>query len=490
MERGDYSEISQYLANSRKEITNHKSSEGLPISTTTFDVSFLGYASPAACYTTSGLTDSFTAWPTRETYGIIPLAPVTKDTSAWYLSGGEGYVEGRLAEVSYAALAERVNNNRSIQYTTISIEGKTEGNYRIRFVDNDRIEKVNRLLVDEDTDKPDSYKEFPTIGFVNFNTQEPEVIFRHRGKFEPKARNVLEFWCREDEEMTVHHAQDFLLANTRIAVEYPFIGEIRNLFHSKVADQEILKISSDSSYKSLYPFVGEVAIDHKDYFTFSSNWDNNYYDRYTDTQNHLPIEGTFELYEQKAFLGSKLMNVPKAFEIHTFIETEVSSSILQPPSSSDVSTISVNVSDSSSVLQSTNRPTLVVNVDARARLLRAMLESGASLEFERLRSAGITRFAQMDDSQIRSITTEYLETNIIPLYTVTDVIFYAKSPANQETDQILRIDLTEAQKQSLGYFLEKNTRVDKLSDFIFQISQELDTKNYRSFSVSIKLART
>jgi hypothetical protein len=84
---------------------------------------------------------------------------------------------------------------------------------------------------------------------------------------------------------------------------------------------------------------------------------------------------------------------------------------------------------------------------------------------------------------------KYIRHNILPLYQVSAIELYEKEPANEKNDPLFRIDLTELQKIQLGYKVSKNTNVTKENNFEFLITETLDTKKYKAFSIAITLER-
>lgn len=491
-ERGEFSEISQqHPSVVNRIIVNHQSSEGKSIETTTQSILFEG-GTPSMnipyTYRTSGITTSFINWPTRS-ISDIPTVAIDAKTNAWYLNGGSEYTKNRLEEISFASIFERVNNDQNIQYYTVDKNGISTGYFKFNFIELDRINKNTRVLVAEDTDKPEVYRDKGLIGFDLETTTETETIFRHRGNFEPKTRKIFNYWVREDEVMTNHYGIDFVLANTRLGIEYEYFGEIDNLFYSKISTSEILKINTTSSYRSLYPLIKEVAVDKKPYWVFNSNWDNSYYDLYTGTNVKTSIEGTNELIEQKSFLGSKVMNTPKVFEIHTFNDTEVIFEVVEGLQSTDVSNLSTKVENKSSILQDSNKTKLKIEINAAARLVREMLENDAIKDFQLLKDLGISRFANLSQDKLLVEVENYIRHNILPLYQVSAIELYEKETANENIDPLFRIDLTELQKIQTGYKVSKNTNVTKKNNFEFLITETLDTKKYKAFSIAITLKR-
>ena len=248
-----------------------------------------------------------------------------------------------------------------------------------------------------------------------------------------------------------------------------------------------MKISSTSKYKSQYPLINEIAIDHKNFDVCLSNWDNNYYNLYSSLKDNVLKEGTLELTEKKSFFGSKVMNVPNKFDIHDFNTDEITWSVVEGLQSTDVSKLQSD--NQNAVLNDSTKNKLVINIDASKRLIRQMLEENAKLEFEKLRNLGITRFATLSDEELLLIVKNYLEINILPLYKVSEINLYVKEPTDSNVDELFRIDLNEIQKIQNGYRPSKNTNVNQNSQYSYTITELLDTKKYKAYSVSITLDR-
>jgi hypothetical protein len=445
-------------------------------------------------YLTVGRFDSNSGYPTKIITSTLntDVRPdeTYKTSSLWYLSAGENYQNKRLTEISFAEIFSKVNtDDASVKYYGTTSTGKTTGNYYLRFIDFDRIDKENRLFVVEDEERPIVYQDVNLIGFDIVDESETETVFRHRGRYEPKTKKVLNFWAREDSNMTEHYNTDFLIGNTRWGVEDDDFGLIPSLFYSKISPADVMKISSTSKFKSLYPLINEVAIDKKDYFCFNSNWDNKYFNKYIGLTENILIEGSTELKEQQAFFGSKLMITPDVFDIQTFTDTEVTYEIINPLLSTDVKSVNKTNKNIGAVSRDATKGKIKISIDGLSRLLREMFQGGAENEFKALRTLGITRFANLTDDEIQKETKKYLIENIIPLYQVTEVFLYIKNTAVEGVDEIIRLDLTENQKVGNGYEISKNTKVDKLSDFSFKITQELDTKKYLAFSLSLQISK-
>ena len=382
----------------------------------------------------------------------------------------------------------------AIQYfKVVNNEKIPASDFYIRFVSPDSIIKKGILHYAEDTDKPQEYINSSLIGYNLVNTNTQEYMLRHRGFYEPKSRDIISFWVRESDDFSYHYEKDFLLSNTHINTSYSLSGLLRNYGINKVATGgEVLKISRDSAYKSLYPLVNEVAVTSITSFALNSSWDADFYRNYTTIKDYTSVNGIAEMQETKSFLASKAMNVPKSFTFDTFTNTEVTYSLLSPASSIGVNNLITNTASANQQLPNSNKSVLTINIDLGARLLRQLLEdinSGNYVnEFDKLPlySPGVPALNNLSQVEIDALKTNYFNKNIINLYEISEINLWV---LNKEGIQLVSIELSAADKQSAGYKIDKDCTVTKVTDFVYKITKTLDTKVPSGFSVSSTVNR-
>jgi hypothetical protein len=393
--------------------------------------------------------------------------------------------------LTYASILSFVNSDSPfIEY--YKVEGNTKttvSDYKLRFVPQDQIVKTGILSYVNDEDKPIEYVSAPLIGYNIVNTNQNEVVYRHRGLYEPRAIDILTFWVREDEAFTKHFNKDYLLFNTHLNNKSGLSGIIRNYGINKVADAEILQIPGGGAYKSVYPLIGEVSIDNKDLFILNSTWDKNYYRRYYNLTSWNDIDGIEEMKEYKSFMGSKAMNVPKSQILDTFNSTEATYIVTEPSQVVGVPSLSTTEYSLTDVAGNT-KPILTIDLNLQARLLRKLYEdlalSTSFDEFTWLTTLGITEFQSLTSTDIERLKTEYLTKNIIQLYEIDEVKLYALS---QEGLPIFDIEITDADKIAAGYRVDKDCKVVNTSQFGIKITKVLDTKKPYGYAVSATIKR-
>jgi len=420
--------------------------------------------------------------------------PIPGET--FHLYGGAQIIDSKKLEYTFSQIVKLINSDNTIQVEYSEISETYVGpakNYKLRFVSFDRIAKSNKYYFSDDTDKPTEYANYPNIGRDFVLTPERETVFRHRGLFEPKTNEILSFWVREDELFTSHYKKDYVLKNTRINNLNGLSGIIRNLVYNKVADAEVLKISQGSSYKSLYPYINEIAIDKGDQLIIQSTWDDKYYKKYTSTTDYTLVAGIKDMTEFKSFLASKVMNVPKSFDIQEFTSDEIKYQVIKPGTDIGVDSLSKGgtISDTrKQINQDGNKPQLVITLDLAKRLLRQFKEDLLNPlyedEFLRLTTLSPIELSSLTPAEIETLKNEYFTKNIIPLYQVGELNLWLNT---NEGFPVLDLTLSEVTKKTLGYTIDKNCLTQQNKNLQYTITKNLDTKQAEGFSISVLLKR-
>jgi len=429
------------------------------------------------------LTNSSSSHPSENKLSTIETYNIKGGTDSY------AYIKNIL---TYASISNYVNEGSSfIEYYNVVNGVKTPASdYSLQFIQADQIIKSGVLVYVNDEDKPIEYLGTNNIGYNIVDTNQSEVIYRHRGSYEPKSRDILSFWVREDQATTEHFEKDFLLSNTHFNDASPLSGLIKNYGINKVSDAEILKISKSSAYPSLYPLISEISIDVKDNFVFDSTWDKEFYRKYYDIKNWNGVDGINEMKEFKSFMGSKAMNIPYTQQLETFNTTELTYTIIQSAQGVGVQQLSSKTTDFTDSNGNTV-PILSINIDVKARLLRQMIEDISSSqnfdEFSWLQTLGIPEFNSLSSADILKMKTDYLNKNILQLYQISQVNLYAYS---KEGLLIVDLSLSQAQKIGEGYRIDKNCKVTTdSSTFMTNITKNIDTKKPNGYAVEVVLVR-
>ena len=129
-------------------------------------------------------------------------------------------------------------------------------------------------------------------------------------------------------------------------------------------------------------------------------------------------------------------------------------------------------------------------MNLKDRLLRQIQEditSGVYVdEFADLANLNIPEIDSLTTSDINRLRTEYIESNIIPLYRVSAIKLYVRKG---EGLPLVEIELTEAEKLAAGYRENKDFSLEALDNFTFRLVRIIDTKEGFSYSVGCTIER-
>lgn len=415
-------------------------------------------------------------------YGIINW----EDYIFFHQSGGENALEGVRERLSFQEIA-RVMEGKSTKSEMIYEIYDKQGNksetpdFSFRMVSPEALTRIYDYYPVNDPDKPAAFYTQEEIGAVLESQKDLQTIYRYQGNFSPKFRDVLTFWLREDASFTDISTQDFLLANTHMGEELPGFSILKNQFLNKVADNEVLSIQEGSGYLPVYPLVGEIAIDKKDIFAWSSSWDKAYYRKYSSVTDFTEVDGTSEMREVKSLLGSKVMKVPSQFDLYEFIPVESS-----VPTLSKLDEISYYVTDTN----------ITMRMNVYDRLIREMMSDDRAFR----------EFVNRADlfSDYASSAREYVIRNIMELYRIGEVKFYVLQTGNPSSDSIATVandperpiietvlgyTLSETELRERGYVWKRDVNVSSSTDLTLSLTFPLDSRFYTSVSVGVTVVR-
>lgn len=406
--------------------------------------------------------------------------------NVYYLNSGEYYNEAILNKISFKEIAKMINEkSEHISYVSIDDDFISYNLFNLEFIEPIKFIKKDTITPILDQDKPDIFKTTNKIGYDLKTNDVTEIVYRYGGYYEPKMRNVLEYWVNEKLDFANYYETDFILCNTSIANNIDTNAIIKNHVFNKVNDTEIMQIADDTSYANKYPLVNAVAIDHKDLFVMKSNWDKAYYTKNSSVNNSIEIDGMIEVKETKAFLGSKVMNVPNLYEFYTFDADEYLMQIKD--------FIAPNVKPLQKIGNKNaigpNTPSIVITFDLEKRIIREILNNDGIRELNWI-SANIpnTIVSNMTIDEKKNYIRKYIEKNIVQLYNYTDVIVYSKRVIDENTNPV-HFNLSKIDLAKQSYTEYKNIEVERLSDLTLKLTIYTDTTDYMDYSIGIDVKR-
>lgn len=355
------------------------------------------------------------------------------------------------------------SNGADINYKTITTDGTVLDNrFIINFEDGKEIIKESNLKIEEDTNKPQTFKlSSGTIGYniVPGETYYPFLI-RHSGNYTVDMRPVVTFTDlythfkvnrdhvsgnaveRSFEESLYRHSLNDV-SEVAIARKYynrynrtgttfnlGFIqdngehdsnwGVIKNHFYHKVNDintKGVIKLSASSDLLPLYPLISEIAIDKKDINVFKSSWDSEYYSRSLSGGKSTNVVGTFGVIEERSYLASTMMTLEDSYLLLDYTTANVNNK-------EELDDILRNSNNTADIMIFEDKNNIIADFYMDSVIYKKLRDSGVLntlIEFVNPEKSFGDKTTLIDDSQ------NYIIKNLIDVLTIDNLVLYTKS---------------------------------------------------------------
>ena len=397
-----------------------------------------------------------------------------------YVDGGTNIHETVLNKISINSVADMVNlNDDSIAYTTVEEDGTINNNrFTINFEDGTEIVKYATLSVEEDNDKPKSYKLFK--GIIGYNlTREDDAsyypfLIRHAGAYTVDFRPVVTFTDmythfksnriqasadqREVgfESVLYKHsltngyelttAKSYYKRYNRCGTTFNigFIqdggthdgewGLIKNHFYHKINETNptgITKLSESSDKLPLYPLIDEIAISKKDVNVFRSSWDFGYYTRSLSGGKSEDVPGTVDNTEERSYLASTAMKVKNEYNLFSFNYQTIKSK-------EELDEILKNSTNDAEVLMFEDENEIIADfyvTDIATRILSADGVLNAIKQYVNAQNSAGDKTTLNDDANF------YINKNIISQFVVDSIQLYTKRFKGSASSIVNTVDI-------------------------------------------------
>lgn len=386
-----------------------------------------------------------------------------ENASYKYEGGGINAHSTILELLSIQNVADLLNSSDSdVNYKTIEADGTILDNrFVINFESGKEIIKRANLTIEEDTNKPKSYK--LSSGTIGYNIVEGQeyypFLIRHSGNYTVDMKPVVTFTDlyshfkvnrdhltgntaeRIFEESLYKHslssiseysiARDYYNRFNRCGTTFNlgFIqdngdhdknwGLIKNHFYHKVNDINttgVTKLTASSELLPLYPLIGEVAVDKKDINVFRSSWDSNYYTRSLAGGKSEKVSGTFDVIEERSYLASTIMKVENSYILLDYTYSNVESK-------ETLDDILRNSNNTSDIMIFEDEDTIVADFFMDSIIYKKLRDSGVlntlQTNVDPTKSIG-DKTTLVDDSEA------YIINNLLDVFTVDYLKLYTK----------------------------------------------------------------
>ena len=244
--------------------------------------------------------------------------------------------------------------------------------------------------------------------------------------------------------------------NTQIMITDD-LGIIPNFYLHKVNDvnpASIVQLSTKSSELPVYPLSGQIAIDYKDFYTFKSNWDANYFEKYFEKGTKEEKAGTRSVIEKRSFFGSKIMKIQDSITIEKLSAIKVNS---------EAELLNIG----SNIYKPGNPYHIVYYEDSSKYIIDVYLDKKI---IEVVSSLGVYSFFDIyinskygfgSQDNIADDVNSYIQNNILPRYSLDEInLFVLKSgdvKLNINFPSVNSI-LSDSEKFTSGYKVDKNVQ--------------------------------
>jgi len=419
-----------------------------------------------------------------------------------YSGGGWNAYDTITEQISFANIANTINSGApEITYISVSETGVVSfDEWCLEITRPDYPTKSTYL-------KPSKVKEAP-IELLNSSTAigyeisaenkiDIHQISRYRGPYNPKWKNVVKFIDTPDIKTYTDLAGNSLEYNNvqiltsipgsslSTTVEDSNIFKIPNLFYNKVnvESSNVILRFSESKARTIFPLVGEVAIDKKDYWLFKSTWDSAYFDKYLRSNVRQSQIGTREPKEKKSFFGSKTISIPNIIYIETFPSGTINKTDLGDERK--IKTVPQNIIKSEVVKNGNTY--LNLKIYTTLALSDWLIDDGISDEFNKWIDDNYSFGNPKQDDDIRT----YISENIYSRYVIKEIRVWEKFWKKGNTLPEIQTNLSDAQKLALGYVQTKSfqTNFETPDDLDFQLIYNIPKDRNYSIAFTVILEK-
>jgi len=406
---------------------------------------------------------------------ILNTVPQGTQFSYWK-TGSAGWTN-LLEEVVSYNFAKRFNKFGDINYITVDKKGEHKNQFVLEVQDGVEVVKPSILNTESDSDRPKSYQLSSTeIGKVIKERSDGgyfTILRRMNGEYNPLFKDCVSF-------TDIHNDQSIHLPEVGSkTIDINDVGDVRaNLVYSKFRNlgvafasykdvdekygfinnmhyhkvnsdnsKNLLKLSETSDKLPLYPLIGEIAIDKKDFNIFKSKYASDYYTKALPGGKSEPVHGTLNPIELKSFMVSTIMKVKDHYDLTSFSKTKESSI-------DSLDHIRFNKLNTSAIHWLEEDSQIIADLYLPKSIYNELLEDGILSKFVKY----VTPENSFGDkSTISDDLEQYVYSNIVNRFIIDNTEVYGIAGKNLTTD-FVSVDSPEKLKDG-GYTAQTNFEI-------------------------------
>ena len=204
-------------------------------------------------------------------------------------------------------------------------------------------------------------------------------------------------------------------------------GYINNYYYHKVNDENsknLLKLSETTDKLPVYPVIGEIAIDKKEFNVFKSKYASDYFTKALPGTDNETVYGTLSPVELKSFMASTVMKVKDQYDLTSFsqtIETSLDS----------LDYIRFNKLNKTAIHWIENDSEIIADFYLPKTIYNELLEDGIQSRFSKYLTPE-NSFG--DKSTVLDDLEQYVYSNIVSRFIIENTEIYGISSKNITTD--------------------------------------------------------
>ena len=384
--------------------------------------------------------------------GDAAMAALANDVEFKYWKTGKSGWKNVLEEIVSYKFAQRFNKFGDIEYITVNKENIKYNEFVLEVQDGVEFLKPSILTNSSDGDRPKSYQLFSgEIGKVISGRNDRgyfTILRRMNGGYDPLFKDCISFTDINTEqsllipelgENTIEPDKADMRANL-IYNKFRYLGVsfasyknvdssygfINNMHFHKVNDENsknLLKLSETSDKLPLYPLIGEIAIDKKDFNVFKSKYASDYFTKSLPGLNREKAHGTLTPIELKSFMVSTIMKVKDEYDLTNFSSTEETSL-------DALDRIRFNKLDTASIHWVENNEDIIADFYLPRSIYNELLEDGIYHKFKKYVDSE-NSFG--DKTTIEDDLEKYVYHNIVNRFIIESISVYGIEGKDLET---------------------------------------------------------
>ena len=353
--------------------------------------------------------------------------------------------------VSYN-FANRFNQYGDIKYTTITESGESTNDFVLEVQDGVSNVVPSVLQNAPDGDKPKAYQLVSTeIGKTITGRTDGgyfTILRRMNGNYNPIFKDCINFTDIYNDQCIIipNAATTTNLINpiderkTLIHNRFKYLGIafssfknvdedygfIKNMYYHKVNDENsrnLLKLSETADKLPLYPEIGEIAINKRDFNVFKSKYADDYFVKSLAGGKSIKTFGTLTPTELKSFMVSTIMKVKNVYDLTSFTST-LESGI------DSLDSIRFNKLNKSAIHWLENDSEIIADFYLPKAIYNELLEDGILIKFNKYVKAE-NSFGNKES--IEDDLERYVYKNIVTRFIIDNIDVYGISGKNLDS---------------------------------------------------------